>query len=1159
MKSDEIALSTCLDTPNWRDKDGYGCDHYEDFYEAGCSGTEKWAGNLGPAAENCCYCGGGSHAMFPAISTSSICTEDTEGWFDQNGYDCVWYKVMDGPGCPNYGNQTAHKSSIVEGSANQNCCYCQIDVTNNVSPTVAPSSSETCVDTPGWRDTDGDGCETYLEIDDPGCPFYGTNYAGEMGSAAENCCYCKDPTCEHWSSRCQYLTTLPFSRSAPTPSHLISVCDDAAYSCCEADRVEIVTNSQGHYVETVGLYNECKCDFWSRLCEETQLREFCDHAAEYCCGDYIYYEADQIFRYLNSPQCYCDFYDYAENEFGQTLKPRALTTNEEFTNPCEPFEIYWSNRFILERESLKAIYNATNGHNWTNNDGWRNETEDHCQWYGISCDSDRLVTDIDLRDNNLAGQFPVYTRYEDSILVNEWQQSKYGLANLYTLKTLDLAENKLTGTIEYRPLYNLRDLSYFDLSGNQLSGVLDTQVSPSVNYADFSNNGFTSMRRFVQYKVSSLQSLRFCDVSNNAIQEDAADILENIPPNIEQFLASNNQMYGRLPASLDNLPKLRQLNMASNALSGDLPGFIESFITLQELDVSNQQNDVSFTGPIPDNVWRFLSLKVLNLADNRLTGTVPSLVGNLAVMEVFDLSNNLLDSSLPSELGMIGGSLKRLDFSSNAFTGTIPFQVGQLQGASVFLKDNLFQNTSTTAPLNLCLEREVNEFDLADDATLCPPERNALSDIYDSAKGAEWTNGSLWLDDYASYCDWKGVTCDDMNHVVKLNLTNNGLSGRLSESIGNLTFVKELDLSDNDIRGVPSAQFIVPLVYAFVSNSQQTNDARTLNLQASIPTELGKLSNLTYLRNEDDDCYPQEETKVVKWGLKDYGTFAAVLSACFIALCCMVAILLYVIARRMDIGNSLTSADATRIKENDMYALSKIGKDSVYSYFVTDNIFGWMAALTALCLQFGILVFFIRASEANLQNDRTDVQFTWKCPRDTDVCDDKADFTGAGWAIFSVLMVAFLSKDLISGSKLIITQPELHTLSNQGFAISLVDCVSTVYNKAIAISNTDIIVNAVVVLFVMDLDEWIFSTLEAINEDWTSHVALSDDEMKEQIASQQDKLRNLCEIVEKIQESQTQMEQIASQQEELKKMCEIVEKMQALYASAHSKNVWIRG
>jgi Leucine-rich repeat (LRR) protein len=147
--------------------------------------------------------------------------------------------------------------------------------------------------------------------------------------------------------------------------------------------------------------------------------------------------------------------------------------------------------------------------------------------------------------------------------------------------------------------------------------------------------------------------------------------------------------------------------------------------------------------------------------------------------------------------------LKRLVLSNNALYGIIPFQIGQLQGASVFLNDNLFRNNSTTAPLILCVEREVKEFDLADDTTLCPTERNALSDFYDAAKGAEWTDGFLWLDEYASYCDWKGVTCDDdKNHVTKLNLTNNGLSGRLSESIGNLTFIEVLDLSDNDIKAM---------------------------------------------------------------------------------------------------------------------------------------------------------------------------------------------------------------------------------------------------------------------------------------------------------------------------------------------------------------------
>jgi len=91
----------------------------------------------------------------------------------------------------------------------------------------------------------------------------------------------------------------------------------------------------------------------------------------------------------------------------------------------------------------------------------------------------------------------------------------------------------------------------------------------------------------------------------------------------------------------------------------------------------------------------------------------------------------------------------------------------------------------------------------------------------------------------------------------------------------------------------------------------------------------------------------------------------------------------------------------------------------------------------------------------------------------------------------------------------------------------------------------------------MDVDEWIFSTLEAINDNWTSHSSASDDEMKDKIASQQEEeeLRNLREIVDRMQESQAQIDQIASQQEELRKLCEIVEKLQKLHASAHSENV----
>ena len=170
--------------------------------------------------------------------------------------------------------------------------------------------------------------------------------------------------------------------------------------------------------------------------------------------------------------------------------------------------------------------------------------------------------------------------------------------------------------------------------------------------------------------------------------------------------------------------------------------------------------------------------------------------------------------------------------------------------------------------------------------------------------------------------------------------------------------------------------------------------------------------------NANEDCYPQEDTRVAEWGL-NYGTFAGVLFAGFIVLCCVVVLCLYLFSKRKNRGKALTMSMDMRLKRDDLYALSTIGKNSVYSYFVTNQVVGWLTAVTTLGLQVGILAVFVMASEANLQDDTIDIQFTWKCPRDSDVCEDKGDLTKTGWAIFSVLMTAYLAKDVISGSKLI--------------------------------------------------------------------------------------------------------------------------------------------
>ena len=196
--------------------------------------------------------------------------------------------------------------------------------------------------------------------------------------------------------------------------------------------------------------------------------------------------------------------------------------------------------------------------------------------------------------------------------------------------------------------------------------------------------------------------------------------------------------------------------------------------------------------------------------------------------------------------------MKLLDLSNNALSGTIPSQLSQLKGASILLTDNSFQNNSI-APLSLCL-RDVEDFDLAYDRTFCQIERKALVEFYDAAKGEEWTDRSLWLDEDASYCGWMGVTCNDMSRITKLNLANNGLSGRLSKRIGNFHFIEELDLSDNDIKVmftffsihcIFDLCFLHLLTLALVK--QHALFVFNLHSQGSIPTEIGLLSTLTYL------------------------------------------------------------------------------------------------------------------------------------------------------------------------------------------------------------------------------------------------------------------------------------------------------------------------
>ncbi len=119
---------------------------------------------------------------------------------------------------------------------------------------------------------------------------------------------------------------------------------------------------------------------------------------------------------------------------------------------------------VAEDDSLAlvALYNATDGANWTDNTNWL--TTPVSQWFGVTVDGDR-VTELNLAANQLTGSIPPE------------------LGNLTGLTFLDLNSNQLTGSIPPE-LGNLTGLTQLFLTNNQLTGAIPPELGSLTNLTD---------------------------------------------------------------------------------------------------------------------------------------------------------------------------------------------------------------------------------------------------------------------------------------------------------------------------------------------------------------------------------------------------------------------------------------------------------------------------------------------------------------------------------------------------------------------------------------------------------------------------------------------------------------------------------------------------
>ncbi|PPD70412.1 hypothetical protein GOBAR_DD32709 [Gossypium barbadense] len=98
-----------------------------------------------------------------------------------------------------------------------------------------------------------------------------------------------------------------------------------------------------------------------------------------------------------------------------------------------------------------------------------------------------------------------------------------------------------------------------------------------------------------------------------------------------------------------------------------------------------------------------------------------------------------------------------------------------------------------------------------------------------------------WDSNSVDPCSWRMVTCTADGYVSALGLPSQSLSGSLSTSIGNLSYLQSVLLQNNAISGSIPATIgkLEKLVTLDLSNN---------TFSGEIPASLGDLKNLNYLR-----------------------------------------------------------------------------------------------------------------------------------------------------------------------------------------------------------------------------------------------------------------------------------------------------------------------
>lgn len=230
------------------------------------------------------------------------------------------------------------------------------------------------------------------------------------------------------------------------------------------------------------------------------------------------------------------------------------------------------------------------------------------------------------------------------------------------------------------------------------------------------------------------------------------------------------------------------LDLNANNLTGAIPPEVVGLSHLEILNLERNQ----LAGTIPRELAQLPALRELNLGVNDHTGRIPPELGSLANLEDFRVRRNDLTGTVPAELGNLR-SLTRLGLDWNELEGPLPSSFLNLGRLRIF---HFPGNETLCAPGSADFAPWLAQLEVYVGPLCGEADREVLASLHEATGGQDWTRSDGWLGD-GLLGGWHGVETDSLGRVTALDLSGNGLAGRVPASLAELTSMTSLRIGDN--------------------------------------------------------------------------------------------------------------------------------------------------------------------------------------------------------------------------------------------------------------------------------------------------------------------------------------------------------------------------